>query len=106
MKLEKRIFWSLALALALAGIILWANLSWAQGRQGGGGGGPWCPLNQTSQNTWQGQGQGPGNTNCPNYPGFRRGPQGRGGNAQGFQGQQGPGRNAPNPPANPPNVTQ
>ena len=102
MKLDKRLF--VGLILALAGTMLWANLSWAQGRQGGGGGGPWCPVNQTSQNTWQGRGQG--NTDCPNYPGFRRGPQGRGGNAQGFQGQQGPGRNAPNPPANPPNVTQ
>lgn len=105
MKLGKRMFWSLALALALAGIILWSNLCWAQGRQGGGG--PWCPVNQatqTSQDTWQGRGQG--NTNCPYYPGVRRGPQGRGGNARGFQGQQGPGRNAPNPPANPSNVTQ
>ena len=105
MKLDKRMFWSLGLALALAGIILWANLSWAQCR-GGGGPGQVCPVNQTSQNTWQGQGRGQGNTNCPNYPGYRNGPQGRGANAQGFQGQQGPGRNAPNPPANPTNATQ
>ena len=103
MKLNTRMVWSLALALALAGIILWANLSWAQYR-GGGGPGALCPVNQTPQNTVQGQGQG--NANCPNYPGYRGGRQGRGANAQGFQGQRGPGRNAPNPPASQPNATQ
>ncbi len=103
MKLNTRMVWSLALALALAGIILWANLSWAQ-RRGGGGPGAFCPVNQAPQNTVQGQGQG--NANCPNYPGYRGGRQGRGANAQGFQGQRGPGRNAPNPPANQPNATQ
>lgn len=101
MKLDPRMVWSLTLALALAGIILWANLSWAQCR-GGGGPGALCPVNQTPQNTVQGQ----GNANCPNYPGYRAGRQGRGANAQSFQGQSGPGRNATNPPANPPNATQ
>ncbi|MHB8068040.1 MAG: hypothetical protein ACYDIC_09080 [Desulfobaccales bacterium] len=105
MNLNPRMVWSLALALALAGIILWANLSWAQ-CQGGGGPGALCPVNQTSQNTLQGQGQGQRNTGSPTNPGYRGGPQGRGAKAQGFQGQRGPGRNAPNPPANPPNATQ
>jgi len=101
MKLDKRLF--AVLALTLAGVLLWANLSWAQGR---GGGGPWCQLNQTTQDTGQGQGQGRGNADCPNYPGYRNGPQGRGAKAQGNQGQRGPGQNAPTTPANPGNVTQ
>jgi hypothetical protein len=101
MKLDKRML--VGLVLALAGTMLWANLSWAQCRGGGGPGGV-CPVTPTSQNTVQGQGQG--NTNCPNPPGYRKGPQGRGADAQGFQGQRGPGRNAPNPPANPPNANQ
>lgn len=72
------------LALALAGTMLWANLSWAQGGWGGGGRGRGCQWNQTSQNTWQRQGQG--NLNCPNYPGVHNRGQGRGMNAPG-QGQ-------------------
>lgn len=82
MKNNKRLV--TGLVLALAGTMLWANLSWAQGR---GGGGPWRPMNQTSQNAWQGRGQG--NAYCPNYPGFRNRGQGRGMNAQG-QGPRGP----------------
>lgn len=105
MKTNKRLV--TGLVLALAGTMLWANLSWAQGR--GGGRGPGCPVNQTSQNTWQGRGQG--NPNCPNYPGFR-GPQGQGQgqgqgpNAQGFQGSRGPQGRGQNPQANSPNVNQ
>jgi hypothetical protein len=109
MKLGKRRF--LILALILAGVLLWANLSWAQGR--GDGRGPWCQLNQGNQATQdtgpgqgRGWGRGRGNANCPNYPGNRNCPWGRGAKAQGFQGQQGPGQNAPNTPANPGNVTQ
>jgi len=102
MKLDKGLF--LILSLTLAGVLLWANLSWAQGR--GGGGGPWCQANQASQDAWQGQGPGRGNANCPNYPGYRNCPRGQGAKAQGFQGQRGPGQNAPDTPANPGNVTQ
>ena len=102
MKLDKRLF--AVLGLTLAGTMLWADLSWAQGRRGGGG--PGCPMGQTSQGTGQGQGQGQGNLNCPNYPGYGNSPQGSGGKGRGFQGQRGPGQNAPSPPANPSNVTQ
>lgn len=90
------------LVLALAGTMLWANLSWAQGR--GRGRGPNCPLNQTSQNTWQGRGQG--NVNCPNYPGFRNRGKGRGMNAQGFQGSRGPRGRGMNSQGGNPNTTQ
>jgi len=103
MKLDKRLF--AILALTLAGVMLWANLSWAQGR-GGGGGGPWCQLNQATQDTGPGPGRGRGNANCPNYPGYRNGPQGPGANAQGNQEQRGPGQNASTTPANPGNATQ
>jgi hypothetical protein len=105
MKTYKRLV--TGLVVALAGTMLWANLSWAQGR-GGGGRGPWCPVNQTSQDTWQGQGQGQGqgNPNCPNYPGYRGRGQGRGTNAQGFQGPMGPQGRGMNPQANNPNVNQ
>jgi len=101
MKLNKMLL--IVLGLALAGTMLWADLSWAQGRGGGRGAG--CPWNQTSQNTWQGRGQG--NPNCPNYPGFRRSQvQGQGADAQGFQGP-GRGRNMGwNPQATNPNVNQ
>lgn len=90
------------LVLALAGTMLWANLSWAQGR--GGGRGPGCPYNQTSQDTWQGR--GPGNPNCPNYPGFRNRGQGRGMNMQGFRGPRGPQGRGMNSQAINPNVNQ
>jgi hypothetical protein len=101
MQIKKRLI--TALILALAGTMLWANLSWAQGRGGGRGAG--CPWNQTNQNTWQGRGQG--NANCLNYPGFRGGRgQGQGPNAQGFQGQRGPQGSGQNPQVNNPNVTQ
>ncbi len=105
MKIKTRMVWSLALAMALAGIILWANLSWAQCRGGGQG---LCPVYQNSQNTVQGRGQGRGNANCPYYPGsgYRGGRQGQGANAQGLQGQRGPGQNAPNAPANQPSTTK
>jgi|GEM_PF-4598867 hypothetical protein len=96
-----------SLALVLAGSLLWAPLSWAQCRGGGGpGAGGVCPVNQSGQKTWQGRGQG--NGNCPYYSGYGRGSQGRGrgANAQGFQGQRGQGRNAPNTSANQPNASQ
>ncbi len=97
MKIDNRLF--SGLALALAGTMFWANLSWAQGRWGGGPG-PWCPLNQTSQDTWQGR--GPGNPDCPNYPGYRTRGQGMGMNTQGFQGARGPqGRGMNSQPNNP-----
>ena len=101
MKMKTRMVWS----LALAGIILWANLSWAQ-CQGGGQG--LCPVNQNSQNTVQGRGQGRGNANCPYYPGsgYRGGRQGQGANAQGRQGQGSAGQNAPNAAANQPGTTK
>ncbi|MEW6660108.1 MAG: hypothetical protein AB1424_15735 [Thermodesulfobacteriota bacterium] len=103
LKIDKRLW--VGLVLALAGTMLWANLSWAQCRGGGGPGGV-CPVNPTSQNTVQGQGRGQGNANCPYYPGYGKGAQGRGAKAQGSQGQQGAGRNTPNPPANQPNAGQ
>lgn len=102
MKINKRLV--TGLVLALAGTMLWANLSWAQGRGGGGGRGPWCPVNQTSQDTWQGRGQG--NPNCPNYPGYRGRGQGRGMNSQGFQGPMGPQGKGPNTQANNPKLNQ
>jgi hypothetical protein len=104
MKLDKRLF--TVLALTLAGAMLWANLSWAQGR--GRGNGPWRQGNQATQDTGPGQGRGwgRGNANCPNYPGYQNCPQGYGAKAQGNQGQRGPGRNAPTTPANPGNATQ
>ena len=98
----------IGLVLAVAGTMLWADLSWAQCR-GGGGAGQLCPVNQTSQNTWQqGQGQGQGNPNDPTTPGFRGRGQGRGGaNAQGAgRGSGGPQGRGMNPQANTPNNTQ
>jgi hypothetical protein len=100
MKIDKRLW--VGLVLALAGTMLWANLSWAQCRGGGPGG--VCPVNQNPQKTWQGQ--APGHTQCPYYPGYHSGPQGRDAKTQGAQGERGPGRNAPNPPAAPPNASQ
>jgi len=102
MKINKRL--AVFLALALAGAMLWANLSWAQGRGGGRGpGGPY--KNQSSQNTWQGRGQG--NPNCP-YPGFRGGSQGQGQgpSAQGARGPRGPQGKGANPQTNYPDVNQ
>jgi len=95
----------LGLVLAVAATMLWANLSWAQCR-GGGGAGQLCPVNQTSQNTWQGQGQGQGNPNCPVTPGMRGRGQGRGANAQQSPGSGGPQGRGMNPQANTPNNTQ
>lgn len=92
-------------ALALAGIMIFADLSWAQGR--GGGGGPYCPAYQTSQAG--GGGLGPGYQNCPNYPGYTKSGQGW---SSYSQGRRGPRRglranppNSSNPQTNPPEVT-
>jgi hypothetical protein len=93
------------LGLALAGTMLWADLSWAQGR-GGGGRGAGCPWNQTSQNTWQGQGRGQGNPNCPYYPGFRSQGQDQSPYAQGFQGPRGPRGRGMNAQVNNPDINQ
>jgi hypothetical protein len=106
MKINKMLL--AGLGLALAGTMLWADLSWAQGR-GGGGRGAGCPWNQTSQNTWQGQGQGrgQGNPNCPYYPGFRRSQaQGQGPYAQGFQGHRGHRGRGMNAQVNNPDLNQ
>lgn len=112
MKLDKRLI--PILALTLAGVFLFADLSSAQRR--GGGGGPWCQLNQASQDTgagsgrgqgWgRGRGRGRGNANCPNYPQYRNCPQGAGAQGQNFQGQGGSGQKAPNTPGNQGKVTQ
>ena len=51
-------------ALALAGVLAWADLSWAQC----GGYGPGNRGYQACQAGWQG-GAGPGYANCPNYAG-------------------------------------
>ncbi|MBM4293344.1 MAG: hypothetical protein FJ126_00350 [Deltaproteobacteria bacterium] len=67
------------LALILGGTLMGADLSYAQAR----GQGAWCP---NFAFRGGGQGRGPGNVNCPNYPGFQRrqgpawsgNPQGRG----------------------------
>ena len=77
---------TICMVLALAGSLLFAFPSFAQGRRqggtGGGGGGPcgWGP----------GPGQGPGAANCPNYPGNPNGPRyGAGGSGPGSQGSRG-----------------
>jgi hypothetical protein len=101
MKINKRLI--IGLFLAVAGTLLWANLSWAQGR-GGGGPGQLCPVNQTSQDTWQGRGQG--NPNCPATPGLRGSGQGRGANAQGQGTGRGPRGRGLNSQVNNPNVNQ
>ncbi len=89
-------------ALALAGIMIFADLSWAQGQ--GGGGGPYCPAYQTSQSG--GRGRNPGYQNCPNYSGYCRNGQGWGSSSQGRQGpRRGLRANPPNPQTNAPEVT-
>ena len=92
------------LALALAGIMIWAEAGWAQGR----GDGPRGQANQGYQGG--GPGQGPNYQNCPNYPAYQNSPQGQGNYPQGRRGLRRGGRanqpNQPNPQTNPPAVTQ
>jgi hypothetical protein len=95
-------------ALALAGILALADLSWAQ--VGAGGGGPYCPNYQNSQYGYGGRGRSSGYQNCPNYPGYRaqgaQGAQGRGNYSKGRQGlRQGGRANTPNPQTGAPEVT-
>jgi hypothetical protein len=82
--------WLIALvALIVAAMMLLADLASAQqqgrgmGRRGQGG------------QAWA-QGQGLGNQNCPNYPGYRNSWQGRGNQSQARQGRR------LNQPVNPP----
>jgi hypothetical protein len=65
-------------ALALAGVLTWGGLSWAQC----GGYGPRHQGYQACQAGWQDCG-GPGYANCPNYAGNSYCPQGYGNYARG-----------------------
>ncbi len=92
----KRNKWIAALsALVLTGTLAWAEVGWSQ------------PQGESAQSDAQQsvrRGQGPGNPDCPNYPGYRNCPQGQGqgqGNPQcpwgtgKGRGSRGRGRNAP-----------
>jgi len=92
------------LAVALAGIIIWTEAGWAQGR----GAGLQGQANQGSQ--VEGANRGPNYPNCPNYPAYQYCPQnlqGQGNNRQGRRGLRRGGRaNQPTSQTNPPEATQ
>lgn len=95
------------LAVALAGIIIWTEAGFAQGRGGG-------PRGQANQG-YQGEQltRGPNYQNCPNYPAYQycpQNPQGQGNNPQGRRGPRRGGRAIQPTPqtnqTNPPEATQ
>jgi hypothetical protein len=73
-------WWTTGFALALAGVLMCAELGWAQ--CGGYGYGPRNQGCRAVQAGWQGRG-GPGYANCANYTGNGYCPQGYGNYAQG-----------------------
>jgi hypothetical protein len=92
------------LAVVLAGIILWSEAGFAQGR----GNGPQGQVNQDYRGGGPGRGQN--YQNCPNYPGNQycvQNPQGQANNPKGRRGFRRGGRvNQANPPANQSPATQ
>jgi len=97
-RMKKRLF--TGLVVALAGTMIWANLSWGQGQGQGPGGGGCCAGGAGSPGVCQVQGQGA--PNCPNPQGNPNRAQRRGQKARDLQGQGGAEQKAPSPPANPP----
>jgi hypothetical protein len=102
--MKKRRWQATCLALALAGILAFADLSWAQVWAGGGG--PYCPNYQNSQSGNGGRGRSSSYQNCPNNPGYRA-RQGRANYySKGRRGpRQGVGTNTPNPQTGAPEAT-